>query len=109
VPWLKPPEPAVAEDPAADETEEPPLPVDPSGVSPLVPAPDTPGTDSGADVGCDPADEDDESPTLLSPVERRDFKMTRLLVVDTVLFVPAASVYWYALLPDEGPAVEGGS
>jgi len=115
VPWEKPPAAvAVAELPAEAVPEPLPLPLppdEPSGPSPLVPAPETPGTDSGVADGFVPAAEAEAlgSTSGLSPLAKRDFRTTTLFVVAMVLLVPAASVYSYTFEPETGPAVDGGS
>jgi len=116
VPWVNPPDPVEVE-PVPAGAGEPPEPAEPeppeaaSGESPREPAPETPGTDSGVAVALAPDDEAEALGSTFgsSPLAKRDFRTTRLSVVAIVLFVPAASVYSYTLLPDTGPALEGGS
>jgi hypothetical protein len=88
VPWLNPVELVTAGVFALAELEEPPG--DP-GSSPLDPAPETPGTDSGAEVALEPEALLEPVPGL-SPVPVKSLSMTRVFVISTVLFVAEGSV-----------------
>lgn len=87
---------APALDPVPPELPDDPDDPDVPSLSFLVPAPETPGTDSGVALGL--AEEPEAEALALgslvgsSPLAKRDFNTTRSFTVDMVLFVPAGSV-----------------